>query len=178
MSNRLFFMVIIAVLFVAGCVTMRTYTIEKPRKDTEISGNQGYISGSPSSEPKENKFGKTRKVSVLEIEIPPKQDKAAAPASGSKDKKTSIKDIEEEPLWVEEPVASMEEEDVDYRQEIDDSFESNDLEYYTIQKNDTLQKISYKFYGTTKKWNMLYEANRNVLKGPDKIYPGIKIIIP
>jgi len=51
-------------------------------------------------------------------------------------------------------------------------------EIYVIKKGDTLQKISSKFYGTTKKWKMLYQENTDVLKGPDKIYPGLKIRIP
>jgi nucleoid-associated protein YgaU len=49
---------------------------------------------------------------------------------------------------------------------------------YTVQKGDTLQKISKKFYGTTKKWKKIYEANTAVLKGPDKVYPGQTINIP
>ena len=49
---------------------------------------------------------------------------------------------------------------------------------YTVQKNDTLQKISQKFYGTTKKWQMLYNENKDVLKGPDKVYPGLVIKVP
>jgi len=52
------------------------------------------------------------------------------------------------------------------------------MEKYTVQKGDTLQKISQKFFGTTKKWYKIYEANRDVLKSPDKIYPGQVINIP
>ncbi|MBM3255022.1 MAG: LysM peptidoglycan-binding domain-containing protein [Candidatus Omnitrophica bacterium] len=51
-------------------------------------------------------------------------------------------------------------------------------EKYTVGKNDTLQKISNRFYGTTKKWLKIYEANKAVLKGPDKIYPGQVLSIP
>lgn len=49
---------------------------------------------------------------------------------------------------------------------------------YTVQKNDTLQKISQKVYGTTKKWQILYNENKDVLKGPDKVYPGLVIKVP
>ncbi|MBI5145188.1 MAG: LysM peptidoglycan-binding domain-containing protein [Candidatus Omnitrophica bacterium] len=52
------------------------------------------------------------------------------------------------------------------------------VEKYTVQKNDTLQKISQKFYGTTKKWAKIYEANKDTLKGPNKIYPGQVLDIP
>jgi nucleoid-associated protein YgaU len=52
------------------------------------------------------------------------------------------------------------------------------MEKYKVQKGDTLQKISQKFYGTTKKWQKIYEANKDTLKGPDKLYPGRTINIP
>jgi nucleoid-associated protein YgaU len=45
-------------------------------------------------------------------------------------------------------------------------------------KGDTLQKISKKFYGKTNKWNRIYEANKDKLKSPNKIYPGQVIDIP
>jgi nucleoid-associated protein YgaU len=52
------------------------------------------------------------------------------------------------------------------------------FESYTVGKNDTLQKISKKFYGTFRKWKDIYEANRNILRTPDKLYPGQTLKIP
>jgi len=52
------------------------------------------------------------------------------------------------------------------------------MQAYIVGKGDTLQKISQKFYGTTKKWVKIYEANKDALKGPNKIYPGQSINIP
>ncbi|MBU1727024.1 MAG: LysM peptidoglycan-binding domain-containing protein [Candidatus Omnitrophica bacterium] len=52
------------------------------------------------------------------------------------------------------------------------------FEKYTVQKNDTLQKISQKYYGTSKKYLKIYEANKDTLKGPDKIRPGQVLKIP
>ncbi|MDD5574911.1 MAG: LysM peptidoglycan-binding domain-containing protein, partial [Candidatus Omnitrophica bacterium] len=49
---------------------------------------------------------------------------------------------------------------------------------YTVMPNDTLQKISQKFYGTSKRWKVIYDANKDVLKSPDKIYAGQVINIP
>jgi len=49
---------------------------------------------------------------------------------------------------------------------------------YTIVKGDTLGKISMKFYGTSRRYQKIYEANRNVLKSQDKLIPGTKIRIP
>ena len=52
------------------------------------------------------------------------------------------------------------------------------FESYTVGKNDTLQKISMKFYGTTKKWMKIYDANKDVLHSPNKLYAGQTLKIP
>lgn len=50
---------------------------------------------------------------------------------------------------------------------------------YTVKKGDTLQKISQKFYGTTRNWQRIFQANRKVLKdNPDRIAEGMKLVIP
>ena len=49
---------------------------------------------------------------------------------------------------------------------------------YTVVKGDTLQKISKKVYGTTKKWIALYKANQKAIKNPNRIFPGQKLVIP
>ncbi|MBN1869684.1 MAG: LysM peptidoglycan-binding domain-containing protein [Candidatus Omnitrophica bacterium] len=49
---------------------------------------------------------------------------------------------------------------------------------YTVQKGDTLQKISKKFYDSYSKWPKIYEANKSVISDPDKIKPGIVLQIP
>lgn len=49
---------------------------------------------------------------------------------------------------------------------------------YVIQKGDTLQKISDKFYGTTKHYKKIFEANRDVIKDMNVLKPGTKIKIP
>ena len=52
------------------------------------------------------------------------------------------------------------------------------FERYTVASGDTLQKISKKFYGTTKKWKKIYEANKDTLKSPNSIFPGKALNIP
>jgi nucleoid-associated protein YgaU len=50
---------------------------------------------------------------------------------------------------------------------------------YTVKKGDTLQEISQKFYGTTRQWRKIYDANRSRIKGgPDKLTVGTKLTIP
>ena len=49
---------------------------------------------------------------------------------------------------------------------------------YTVVAGDSLSKIAQREYGHANQWNRIYEANRDILKDPDKIYPGQKLRIP
>lgn len=49
---------------------------------------------------------------------------------------------------------------------------------YVVKSGDTLQKISMKHYKTTKNWRRIYNANKSVLKNPDQLTPGTKLVIP
>jgi nucleoid-associated protein YgaU len=49
---------------------------------------------------------------------------------------------------------------------------------YVVQKGDTLQEISQKFYGTTTKWKKIANANKGAIKDPNKLVVGTKIQIP
>lgn len=49
---------------------------------------------------------------------------------------------------------------------------------YTIKSGDTLWAISTKYLGNGAKYMTIYNANTNVLKSPNLIYPGQKITIP
>ena len=51
-------------------------------------------------------------------------------------------------------------------------------QYYIIQSGDTLSKIAQRFYGNASAYPKIFEANREVIEDPDKIYPGQKIRIP
>ncbi len=46
---------------------------------------------------------------------------------------------------------------------------------YTVQSGDNLSKIGSK-YGVS--WQQIFEANRDKLSDPDKIYPGQELTIP
>lgn len=46
---------------------------------------------------------------------------------------------------------------------------------YTVESGDTLSRIAGK-YGTT--WKAIFDANRDKLDDPDKIYPGQELNIP
>lgn len=61
----------------------------------------------------------------------------------------------------------------------DQSFEaSTGTEYYTIESGDTLWGIAAKFLGNGSKYPEIFEANREVIEDPDKIFVGQKIRIP
>ncbi len=49
---------------------------------------------------------------------------------------------------------------------------------YTIRERDVLTSISQEFYGTTRRWREIHEANRDVIPDPDRLTPGTTIIIP
>ncbi len=51
-------------------------------------------------------------------------------------------------------------------------------EFYTIKSGDTLSKIAKAYYGDPMKYPEIFEANREVIKNPDLIYPGQTIRIP
>ncbi|MGV6987649.1 peptidoglycan-binding protein LysM [Testudinibacter sp. P80/BLE/0925] len=53
-----------------------------------------------------------------------------------------------------------------------------DEEFYVIEKGDTLWKIAEKAYGNGAKYTKIVEANKEVIKDADKIFPGQKIRIP
>ncbi len=59
----------------------------------------------------------------------------------------------------------------------DDSIELLDL-YYEIQKGDTLWKVADIYYKDGSRYPEIVEANREVIKDADKIYPGQMIRIP
>ncbi len=51
-------------------------------------------------------------------------------------------------------------------------------QFYTVKKGDYLSKISKEVYGNANKYNIIFEANKPMLKDPDLIYPGQVLVIP
>lgn len=149
--------VLTSTLALSGCVA-RTYNLTRDRIDQDlssVSGNRGYITGT-APEPAERET--TRTTRVIEIEL------GFAKKSPAKFPSTA-------PLET-----SIEEAVPDQETQADNVIQ--DFEEYSVGKNDTLQKISKKFYNTTKKWPKIYEANRDILRTPDKLYPGQTLKIP
>jgi nucleoid-associated protein YgaU len=49
---------------------------------------------------------------------------------------------------------------------------------YVVVAGDNLSKIAKRIYGDANQWRRIYEANRDVIKNPDLIYPGQKLVLP
>jgi nucleoid-associated protein YgaU len=53
-----------------------------------------------------------------------------------------------------------------------------EAKFHTVEKGDTLSKISKQVYGDANQYNKIFEANKPMLKSPDLIYPGQVLRIP
>jgi nucleoid-associated protein YgaU len=53
-----------------------------------------------------------------------------------------------------------------------------EAKYHTVVKGDWLSKIAKEYYGDANKYNVIFEANKPMLKDPDEIYPGQVLRIP
>ena len=176
MNNKITLLVLVCFLgmIINGCVA-RTYTIDKQRVDQDLSsGNRGVLFGEPKVSEEGASRKTTRRIDVLEFELPAQAGKAvpsiaAEPAVSE----ASVSDQ----VAVESAVVESTQESV----VVVGPAETPTLittQKYTVREGDTLQKISQKFYGTTKRWNEIYKANQRVLKSPDQVYPGQVLQIP
>jgi len=164
-----FYILGLSLIFIlSGCV-VRTYKVTKEREDQDLTqGNRGYISGEipmmgEAPEP-ERETARTTRVIEVEFHSPirfEKMPKAEETLAAKSEEKTVEGNqgfiMKSESPEIAQPIA---------------------MEKYTVQKDDTLQKISRKFFGTTKKWTKIYELNKDALKSPNKLYPGQVINIP
>ncbi|MCM8801418.1 MAG: LysM peptidoglycan-binding domain-containing protein [Candidatus Omnitrophica bacterium] len=175
MERRYFCYILMGVIFIftiSGCV-VRTYKVVKERVDQDLTeGNRGYIFGEIPKKEVRKVYPATRTVRMVELELFPPikfermKEKEPKPMLPPKTIETE-EAISEESLPI--PPKTI---------QLPEIKETQTFQKYTVQKNDSLQKISLRFYGTTKKWMKIYEANKDILKSPDKIYPGQVINIP
>lgn len=61
---------------------------------------------------------------------------------------------------------------------IDVESKEDEADFYTVKSGDSLSKIAKEFYGDAQKYPTIFEANKPMLKDPDKIYPGQTLRIP
>jgi nucleoid-associated protein YgaU len=163
--------ILLGLVFMAGCSNVRTYTVEEERVDQNLAeGNQGYFSGAPKDTdiPKNRKL--TRKTYVTEVEV------------GSTPKKTRKRVVTDvnPGVTVERTQEPANEQLIQETPQVQSGEVQKPVvvSSYTVQANDTLEKISLKVYGTAKNWKKIFEANQDRLKSPDKIYMGQVLKIP
>jgi LysM repeat protein len=139
---------------------------EKKEPEPETWGNRGYLKGDSSkSEAPEEK----------EIETPkrktrPVRQKPAVAEPPRKTEKIEAFEPAEEPAEKEPavtvPPAPAEEK------------KSAEPVTYRVKRGDSLWKLARKFYGDPNLWKKIYDANKDVIKNPNRIYPGQTLKIP
>lgn len=173
-----------------GCETsgvqVRTYIEDRKRVDQELRGNAGYLTGMAKKAPGTTKA--TRKVYVVEVAT-----KDKVPPGLTQEEKKYQKDIPQDllkehrkrvkktplPYEPEIQLPSFDDiEDVQIEKKQEKAFIPSSIVAYTVEKDDTLQKISKKFYGSYSKWPRIYENNKELITSPDHIKPGITIQVP
>ncbi len=156
---------IFAVVCLSGCARVRTYTVEQERVDQDLtSGNAGYLTGAPQQGLQADRK-MTRTTYVAEVELGRKAGQKPRVKKPKYEKCPMAMENEQgatEEIAAEAPVAVAPETAAAPKESVT----------YTVAASDTLQKISMKFYGTTKKWKVIFDANKDILKSPDKIYAG------
>ena len=170
--------------FAAGCgVKAETYVMTKERVNIgkPANANAGYLMGSgPYQEP----VKKTRQVYVLEVSKP-------APGADKTVKEEASKTVIEKtidaipPSDAAQPAVQPAGSGAVKVPVIEDAgsagvspVASGPSTTYTVQKDDTLQKIAKKVYGSYSKWIKIYDANKDKLKNPNYVKPGTVLTIP
>ena len=177
-----------------GSMTVKRYKEDRPRVDQELSGNSGYLYGTPQQSTAERK--PTRRIYYVEFSKENKESKSNVVEKTytlperrqrtSDDESMNTGDLPDGAYSyseIREP-AAYGDTSVNVTREtvISDTAPvapSADLpQQYVVTTDDTLQKISKKFYGSYSKWNKIYEANKDVIQNPDRINAGTTITIP
>jgi len=174
----------------------KTYVITKDRVGlNQNGGNGGCLVGTcPQTSPKET----TRKVYVLELTRPVPESEVqkieetavnaitadvqtpstsdAAPVAPAADATDNAQPASTQPII---PVIGDQPDATPTAAAPADQNGGNvQAQTYTVQKDDTLQKISKKIYGSYGKWYKLYEANKDKIKNPNVLKPGAVLTIP
>ena len=62
--------------------------------------------------------------------------------------------------------------------QVESVVESTAVMTYEVKSGDSLSKIAKHHYGSANQWHAIFDANKETLSDPDKIYPGQILIIP
>ncbi len=182
MNKQIFKTLLCLVLLVAvaGC-SAKTYTVRRQREDQQIEGNAGYLQGTPPPVDHSD-VKKTRKVYVLEIQSKADARQEQEVVQMIEETEEAVEDVRRD-LQQKMRQAPEEPKPVPKKQAVKvkpliPKQETTGFQEYIVGKNDTLQKISMKFYNTNHKWTKIFEANKDALKDPNRIKPGMVLQIP
>ena len=179
--GKIFALMFVGVFFY-GCassgVNVRGYVEDRPRVDQDKNGNAGVLAGTTKSDQKP--IIPTRKIYVVEVsketKEPPTQKTVTSKSTDESNNKT------QEPMNIitharqttpQVTTPSSDDEKIVIKKDA-----SGAITEYTVEKDDTLQKIAKKVYGSYGKWIQIYQANKAAIKNPDFLKPGTVIKIP
>lgn len=175
-------------LALTGCLK-RVEVVTRERLDQGLTGNRGVLYGkvptTPSTAPR------TREYVEWDIEIPTFEKAIKIPEwrreSSDKDLRGNrgyvtggpAKRLPEKGIVQEAPKPKSAPLPFFRRpEEVKPPVPTPSYTSYTVQKGDTLGKISSQLYGTSRRWKEIYEANRETLKDPNRLRPGQVLRIP
>ncbi|MDP8261570.1 MAG: LysM peptidoglycan-binding domain-containing protein [Candidatus Kappaea frigidicola] len=178
-------------LLISGCVTVKPVTYE--RVDQEVSGNQGFLMGDGDGQKKNTKTTKTFIKVDIDLSRPgsePMTTEEYSENNNSDDLKKMASDTpgDYNKGYFEAATDDKSEnfndmscvviEDVEEVEVI--SIVEPTYDYYVVKKGETLWDIAGRpeVYGNSSKWKIIFEANKDKIRKPSLIKPGMKLKIP
>lgn len=158
-----------------GCSRVRTYTMDKERVDQDLPDGASALYPDRSA---------TRKVVVVEFV---EKEQKNAPVITTKSEEETISVTGESKVVTKKldtvvvhesnfTFPKMTSEMLTQKSPTEET--SLPPATYKVEKDDTLQKIAKKFYGSYAQWTKIYDANKDVIHNPNVLKPGITLKIP
>lgn len=160
MRNRFYIIfVILIIMAISGCVTVRK--VVKDRVDQDIVGNQGYLQGDTEKVTREPR-DPDREYIDIRFEVPTWGEVTAEEESAQEPKKAAPRQLQKGLP----------------RQPAPRAVKPAGPVIYKVREGESLGSIAQKFYNRASKWSLIYEANMDKIKDPNRLRPGIEIVIP
>ena len=204
MLTRLLYLMVISVLATGCGIKAHTYVMTKERVDIEQKsldaasiGNAGYLQGKPVYQEPEKK---TRKVYILEItkavsegEVKKIQEEVTTTSksnSTASHSNINVKmtepsnEVQETTKHKANRIVIPQIEDTEANVVVEKTANGkivvgpSEAMTYTVLKDDTLQKIAKKYYGSYGEWIKIYNTNKDKIKNPNLLKPGTVITLP
>lgn len=165
---------VVALFSFSGCIGGRVYLVDKERVDQDIPGVT-----------KEND-GRANTRKVLVVEFSNKTKPGSTPQVVSTSSTTESQDGSSRVVTESKDTLVVHESNFTFpnmtkqtlTQKADGASTASGVEVYVVQKDDTLQKIAKKYYGSFNGWMRIYDMNRDVIKDPNFLKSGVTLKIP